>query len=190
MGDRAHLLTSGCGLQLHILDIANLLDYEDLDAVVLVGHGYGGMVGTGVASLRATRVSHRVYLDAPVPEPGESLIEAMPSVGRWLARMHVDGGWRVTPPSPAHWGVESPVLASWMRARLSSFAMASCTEPLGPSTAARQRRTFLWKRADRDLAEFGVRLRAAGGWDVRELEATLPLVNPEAIAGVLGEITR
>jgi pimeloyl-ACP methyl ester carboxylesterase len=191
MGDRTHLLTRGCGLQLHILDVANLLDYEDLEAVVVGGHGYGGMVGTGVAWLRATRVVHRVYLDAPVPEPGESLIEVMPSVRRWLATANIEEGWRVSPAPPSQWGVESPVLASWMRARLSSFAIASCTESIGsPAATVRQRRSYLRGVSDEALSQLGLRLAAAGGWEVRQLAGPLALLSPDAIAGVLVELTR
>src|SRR5918999_1465728 len=38
LGDRSHLLAPGIDSQLHVQDVANLLEYEDLSSVVLVGH--------------------------------------------------------------------------------------------------------------------------------------------------------
>ena len=42
--------------------------------MILVGHSYGGMVITGVADRLGGRVKALVYLDAFVPEHGDSLI--------------------------------------------------------------------------------------------------------------------
>ena len=52
-GERAHLANPDVDLNTHIQDVANVLRYEDLHDVILVGHSYGGMVATGVAD-RAT----------------------------------------------------------------------------------------------------------------------------------------
>ncbi len=48
-GERAHLLSAHVGLDMQITDIVNVLQYEDLRDVILVGHSYGGMIITGVA---------------------------------------------------------------------------------------------------------------------------------------------
>ena len=56
LGEREHLLRPDVNLDLHITDVVNLLEYEDLANVILVGHSYGGMVITGVAD-RARGVS-------------------------------------------------------------------------------------------------------------------------------------
>lgn len=47
LGARAHLLASGVDLTTHIQDIVNLLFYEDLAEVVLVGHSYAGRSSVG-----------------------------------------------------------------------------------------------------------------------------------------------
>lgn len=73
VGERAHLSSSGINLSLHIRDIANVLTYEGLSDVVLVGHSYGGMVITGVADEQPERIRSLVYLDAFVPENGKAL---------------------------------------------------------------------------------------------------------------------
>jgi thioesterase domain-containing protein len=49
VGERAHLLTPAIDLRTHIADVINLMKWERLGGVVLVGHSYGGMVATGVA---------------------------------------------------------------------------------------------------------------------------------------------
>jgi pimeloyl-ACP methyl ester carboxylesterase len=71
-GERVHLANTEVGLQTHINDVVNMILYEDLHNIVLVGHSYGGMVITGVADSVADRIKTIIYLDAFVPESGES----------------------------------------------------------------------------------------------------------------------
>jgi pimeloyl-ACP methyl ester carboxylesterase len=73
LGERSHLADPGITLSTHIQDVVNVLRYEDLTEVILVGHSYGGMVVTGVASRVGERLRALVYLDAFVPEDGQSL---------------------------------------------------------------------------------------------------------------------
>jgi pimeloyl-ACP methyl ester carboxylesterase len=76
-GERVHLATTDIRLKTHILDVVNVVLYEDLREVILVGHSYGGMVITGVADSLASRIKTMVYLDAAVPENGENMNEAL-----------------------------------------------------------------------------------------------------------------
>jgi pimeloyl-ACP methyl ester carboxylesterase len=71
-GEKVHLASLDIGLDTHINDVVNTLLYEDINDVVLVGHSYGGMVVTGVADRIPERISRLIYLDALVPEDGES----------------------------------------------------------------------------------------------------------------------
>lgn len=73
LGERAHLASSDIGLETHIADVVNTILYENLRDVTLVGHSYGGMVVTGVADRIPDRLTHLVYVDALVPEDGESV---------------------------------------------------------------------------------------------------------------------
>ncbi len=73
LGEREHLSTSDIDLNTHINDVVNLILYEDLHDVVLVGHSYGGMVITGVMDRIPERIRHVVFLDAAVPDDGMSL---------------------------------------------------------------------------------------------------------------------
>jgi pimeloyl-ACP methyl ester carboxylesterase len=72
LGERAAEARPDTGLAKHVEDVAQVLEGEDLNDVTLVGHSYGGMVITGVASCCAERISKLVYIDAFVPEDGQS----------------------------------------------------------------------------------------------------------------------
>jgi len=72
LGDREHLNSPDIDLQTHINDVVNTILFEDLHDVVLTGHSYGGMVITGVMDRIPERIRHVVFLDAMVPDDGES----------------------------------------------------------------------------------------------------------------------
>src|SRR5512135_2237848 len=75
LGERAHLANPSIDLDTHIEDILNVIRYEDLRDIVLVGHSYGGMVATGVADRARDRISQLIYIDAFVPDDGQSLLD-------------------------------------------------------------------------------------------------------------------
>jgi pimeloyl-ACP methyl ester carboxylesterase len=66
-GDRAHLISPEVGLDTHVQDICGLIEAEELQDVVLVGHSFAGLAITGVADRLRGRIGHLVYLDALVP---------------------------------------------------------------------------------------------------------------------------
>lgn len=72
-GDRVHLARPDIGLNTHIDDVVNMILYEDLHDIILVGHSYGGMVISGVADRVPDRIRRLVYLDALVPNDGDSV---------------------------------------------------------------------------------------------------------------------
>ena len=63
---------AGINLDTHIGNVIELLEVEDLSNVILCSHSYGGMVATGVADRMAERIAALIYLDAFVPEHGQS----------------------------------------------------------------------------------------------------------------------
>lgn len=77
IGERVHLATPETNLHTHIEDVANTLIYEDVREVVLVGWSYGGMVVTGVADRVPDRLANLVYLDAFVPNDGQSAADLL-----------------------------------------------------------------------------------------------------------------
>jgi pimeloyl-ACP methyl ester carboxylesterase len=91
VGEHYPLATPAIGLEEHITDIVNLILFEDLHDIVLLGHSYGGMVITGVADRIPDRIKKLVYLDAALPENGESLNALMKHSGLDIGKMTKDG---------------------------------------------------------------------------------------------------
>jgi pimeloyl-ACP methyl ester carboxylesterase len=75
-----HLGTPKTGLETHIQDLANVLEFDDLRDVVLVGHSYGGFVTSSAAARTQDRVRSLAYISASLPRDGDSLfLQADPS---------------------------------------------------------------------------------------------------------------
>jgi len=74
LGEKHHLASPNIGLDTHIEDVVNTILWDNLHDVVLVGHSYGGMVITGVADRVPDRIKRLVYLDALLPDSGESVM--------------------------------------------------------------------------------------------------------------------
>jgi pimeloyl-ACP methyl ester carboxylesterase len=100
LGEREHLATGGVDLETHITDVTNLLRYEDLRDVILVGHSYAGLVVTAVADRMPDRVSRLTYVDTgPLPD-GTANADFSPPEDRAAqeAQVAAGDGWRLPPP--------------------------------------------------------------------------------------------
>jgi len=75
LGERAHLASPDINLTTHINDVANLILFEELEQVVLVGHSYGGMVITGVMDRMPENIKQVFFLDAFVPAGGMAAVD-------------------------------------------------------------------------------------------------------------------
>ena len=124
VGERSHLLAEQVDLQTHILDVLNLIEWEELNDFVLCGHSYGGMVVTGVADRIPERLRSLVYLDAFVPEHGQSLADFAPISGDQL----VDG-WKSTPISAELFGV-NVADRSWVDRQCTMQSVACFRQPV------------------------------------------------------------
>lgn len=58
-----------------VRDIVHVLTYDDLSAVILLGHSNGGTLITAVAERIPERLAHRVYLGAFVPDDGQATVD-------------------------------------------------------------------------------------------------------------------
>ena len=98
-----HLASPEVDLETHITDVVNLVEFEDLRDVVLLGHSYGGLLVTGAADKIPERISRLAYLDtAPLPD-GDSLIEKFPPELRRRTEEQVrllGEGWKFPVPPP------------------------------------------------------------------------------------------
>lgn len=64
MGERVHLASKDVGMQTAVQDVLNVIEYNDLDDFVLVGHSFAGKVAAAVADREAEKVRLLLYLDA------------------------------------------------------------------------------------------------------------------------------
>lgn len=151
LGDRAHLLTPDVGIETHIADVAQLIEFEDLRDVILAGHSYGGVVITGTADRVPERIGHLVFLDAAIPANGESLASVTPALERLAAgNRTIDGVelglWPEDEMTQAIYGLGDCALAEWARARLTPHPWRTFTEPLilsNPEAVAEIPRTIV-----------------------------------------------
>ncbi len=196
-GDRKHLLSPAVGLNTHVEDVVNLIEYEDLRDIVLVGHSYGGMVISGAADRVSARVSLLVYLDAHVPKDGDSMCSLIGRdvEARLKARVDTEGfGW-ILPPSPAStFGTFVEEEAEWIDSMATPMSWRCYAEPVSISGAlnAIERKAYircsLHKRSYFDAA--ADRHRGALGWRVRDLPAAhnVMITHPGLLADALVEL--
>jgi len=73
LGSRQAELHPGITLSDHIADVVDQVEKAGIDRFILAGHSYGGMVITGVAAELGARIDAICYIDAFLPEDGQSL---------------------------------------------------------------------------------------------------------------------
>jgi pimeloyl-ACP methyl ester carboxylesterase len=133
LGERSHLLSPDVDLETHITDVVELLFYEDLHEVVLVGHSYGAMVIEGIADRAGSRVGKLVYLDA-MSKAGRTAVDRFPAlVEMRKAGRVVDGVELVLFPSEELrelFGVTDPEDIEWVRPRLTPHPWKCFDQPL------------------------------------------------------------
>ena len=132
VGERRHLLSPEVNLETHITDVINLLRWEELTDVVLCGHSYGGCVVTGVADRIPEKIGALVYLDAFVPDNGQSLHDTLPAEDRNQqieATRAVGEGWK-TPPIPAAVFNVNPRDRDWVDRQSTPLPLACFQQPV------------------------------------------------------------
>jgi pimeloyl-ACP methyl ester carboxylesterase len=143
-------LSPSIELKSHIHDVVTALDRGNLDDVVLVGHGYAGMVITGVAERAHSRLRRLVYVDAFVPSDGQSAMDLLPNGIAQKLQTQADSagdGWRLAAGERELdlWGLDPGPERAFIRARLSDFSLRCLEEPirLPTNSAAKLQRTYI-----------------------------------------------
>lgn len=192
LGDRAHLGGPHVNLSTHVQDIAGIIEHWDLHDVVLVGHSFGGLVVTGVADRLCGRIAHFVYLDALLPEDGQSCMDLEGS-GQ-LRGMELEDGWLLLlpenpdlprPPSrgmPLGTLEEKLHLSKPLEEQPFTRTYVKATEPARPP--ADQPQGNFWNAADR--------VRNHPAWHYIEVEGGhgMHRESPETVAGILMDLVR
>jgi len=186
LGERVHLARPDIGLSTHIDDVVNTILFEDLHDIILMGHSYGGMVITGVADRVPDRIRRLVYVDAFVPNDGESVMGFAGTRGDWLKPM-IKGDYIVPPwvkpdqqppkdvPQPLKTFTESIVLKN--KAGLKVPATYILTVDAGKEAKADD----FWPQAQRARER---------GWPVEQLTAdhNAQWSAPEALVEMLARV--
>lgn len=209
LGDRTHIARPDVNLETHIQDIVNLIAFENLADVVLVGWSYGGMFVTGVADRIPEKLAHAVFLDAEVPEDGQSLFDLNGQDFRneMEAWAHSHGeGWRTSFGSADEMDEgERPWISDDLLRRWYVEKLAASPQPIETfrqpvrllnSEACMLPRTFFRFPVDGDafaslFAPIEERFRSRAGWTYVEIETNHcgPLVAPELVAGALMSVS-
>ncbi len=137
LGASSHLLheLDRISLDTHVKDVTNLLFYEDLSDVVLVGHSYGGMVITGVAATESHRLAQLVYLDAYMPLEGENEIALWPTDQKEKYRADLASGTRFRQPlASSMLGITDPKMSKWVQERLTPHPYSTYEDPPASGT--------------------------------------------------------
>jgi pimeloyl-ACP methyl ester carboxylesterase len=181
-GERLHLAGPEIGLEVHIQDVAGVLEWEDLYDVALVGHSYGGMVISGVAERMPERLGRLIYLDAFVPRDGESMLDQVPAGLRSMMEemIRTAGGGTQVPPIPQ--GVasfdsgsgadEEAQKAQFARRVPMSVKTATETVRIANPAAATLPRAYIYcneKPANQPLLPALTRIRNDPAWRYEEL---------------------
>jgi pimeloyl-ACP methyl ester carboxylesterase len=197
MGERHHLGPE-LGLTTHIEDVVAVLEFEDLHDVVMCGASYGGMAVTGAADRVPERIALVVYIDALVPQNGQSGLNLLPPAFGKMVRDAADArghGWVAIPPGilPPEGLIPDEARAKYI-ARLRNQPIGTFTEPIRlTGSVDRLPRAFIRCTGGvlegDPIAPMATRARSEG-WIYRELATPHDpqLFNPTGTAAMLDEL--
>jgi pimeloyl-ACP methyl ester carboxylesterase len=201
LGERAHLANPAIDLDTHIQDILAVLHYEDLAAVRLVGHSLAGLIVSSVADRARERLARLIYLDAHVPENGQSFLDLVGDERRVALERVVDEqgeGWRLQPPIVASDpGADSQATDEtwrWFQPRLASQPFKTLTQPVRLTHApdATLQRAYILCAKDHpgELEPRMERIHANPAWTWREINADhlAHVTAPQTLADALLEL--
>ncbi|HSW03587.1 alpha/beta fold hydrolase [Aquabacterium sp.] len=182
VGERAHQAGENITLETHIRDVCGCIEAEELSNVILCGHSYGGMVITGVADRLAERIQSLVYLDAFVPEHGQSLNSLLPLALVPEVSAAFLGAFRGSA-LEAHCGRTAPIPAeafnikpenrAWVERRCVPQALATFEMPVlltGAGAAVKERLYILADGWDPSpFRYFAAKVAGQPGWRVHKM---------------------
>jgi pimeloyl-ACP methyl ester carboxylesterase len=130
LGERSHLLSPSINLGTHVADVTNVLLFQELQDIVLVGHSYGGIIVRHVADRMPERVRSLIYLDAFVPEDGKALTHYLADSGQSMRQRAADQGenWKIAP-LPASFFSVNEADAAWVDRQCTAHPLVTFEEP-------------------------------------------------------------
>jgi pimeloyl-ACP methyl ester carboxylesterase len=194
LGDRSHLAGAGVNASTHIQDVVNLVRWEQLTDIVLVGHSYGGFIIGGVADRIPDSIAALVYLDAIIPVDGMAVLDTMPAeaIPGIIKSTASHGGQMMPPLSAADFGL-SGAMADLVDTLSTPQPLATLTERITLTGAYMNIARKVYVRAAKypGVQPFYDQVRDAPGWSTFVLDCAhdLMLEEPEAVARILMEAT-
>ncbi len=190
LGELASEATPKTGLAMHVKQISDLILADDRKDLTLVGHSYGGLVLVGVSELVSDRISHLVYLDALVPDHGQSAFDLMPGAeGGFVQMMRSAGSDFLVPPmSPQELGVTETADVKWVKRQLTPMPILTHREKVD----APQRKASKIPSTYIECLQFGLGASFAAqarraGWQVLESDSghDVMVTDPRGITDLL-----
>ncbi|MDJ0977626.1 MAG: alpha/beta fold hydrolase [Erythrobacter sp.] len=138
LAERADELSAEVSLEDHIEDVLTVIRDNDLSDIVLCGHSYGGMIITAVADRLKPRIGHIVYLDAALPEDGETMVSygeprpraVVEAAEQAMREIAPDGvGMMVFPPALLGVPPDQP-RHGWVEAKLTPHPLKTWLDPI------------------------------------------------------------
>ena len=172
VGDRTHLLNKDVNLTTHVADVVNLVKWEDLKDIVLVGHSSAGFVITQAAEQIGPLVSSIVYLDAFVPQPGDSLISLANPGPRKAMEDAVARGDLAAKPVPAAIFKVNEKDRAWVDAKCTPHPLAAIVEKVTAADAREKvaRKTYIRSGFDSPVFDQTLaRMKTTPGWKTYEV---------------------
>ncbi|WJS98662.1 alpha/beta hydrolase [Novosphingobium humi] len=180
LGERRGELHPGITLSDHIDDVCAAVEEAGFDRFVLVGHSYGGMVITGTATRLGGRIDTIAYLDAFLPEDGQSLWDI---TSDYEHRHYIDTQ-KFTP------GLVAPIIGEMGR-KLSRHPLLTLVEGVRftGEEAKIARRIYVlatgWKPSP--FPKFAARVKDDTAWEYHEADCGHDVMNGqrEQVVGIL-----
>lgn len=197
LAERSHLLCSSITLETHILDIVNLLTWEQLEHIVLCGHSSSGFIISAVAErVPAGTIDSIVFLDAFLPQNGESLADLLGPVlmsPKVQEALQASGGMSVPPMPAAAFGLNAADIP-WADAQATPQPYRTIIDKV-MLTGARERigkKSFIRAtgRENPVHRQTFERLRGDPTWRLYEIACghEIMLVEPGRLAEILEEV--
>lgn len=132
LGERAHLLSRDITVDVFVTDLTAMIEAEELEDVVLVGHSFGGLAITGAADRVKSRLRRLVYLDAAILQPGQSILDSVPPEIAAQRRETIRAGGGISLPVPpvSYFGISEPADTAWLQRRLTPHPAVTYDSPL------------------------------------------------------------
>ena len=191
LGDRAHLASREIDLDTHIRDVLGLIEAEELQDVVLVGHSYAGMVITGVADRVPDKIRRLVYFDAFVPENGKALTDYVGPERAAHQKQEGKETGTIGPMPAAALGLTRPEDIAWATRRQVRHPIGTMTQPLSLSNeaaVARLPKAFVnCHSATGSFDQFASKIRLDPAWRYLELKTghDAMIIDPQGTAKIL-----